>query len=180
MKINRTFAGRPLLHSHGSCHSARNSGILLVECMVYLAVFAIIFTLALALFFRTLNNTEALNRNAADIIQTLRAGEQWREDVRSAAGPLEFLAGDGAELMRIPQQEGELLYRFEEGRVARRKDDGAWINILPRVKSSKMHQDAGRHVTSWRWELELESVQKAAHVQPLFTFQSVAAYDFKP
>lgn len=159
----------------------RRDGVMLVECLLYLALFTLIVGLAFSSFYRTLENSTALERNAAAIARTWRTGERWRDDVRLAVGPLRTTT-NGAELtLRIPRAGGEVSYVFGEGTVFREETPGGRREeVLANVKVSEFHRDLYRHATAWRWELELQGRQKVARVRPLFTFQAVARTEPKP
>ena len=77
MKL-RTIPSRP----GGEC------GIMLVDCLMYIALLAVILTLTFAAFYRANENAKNLAQNSADIVRALNVGERWREDVRAASGPL--------------------------------------------------------------------------------------------
>ena len=161
--------------------SGGQRGIMLVDCLMYIALLAVILTLTLAAFYRTNENSKNLAQNAADIIRALNAGERWREDVRAATGPPRVEEDAKETLLQLPQAAGEVRYRLRDGIVARQTSGNTnWIDLLPNVKSSRMEPDPRRHVTAWRWELELQGRQKVARVKPLFTFQAVPAPGAKP
>ena len=152
-------------------------GIMLVDCLVYLAIWSVVVGLAFSAFFRSLSYSKNLARNADDIARALKAGERWREDVRAASGPLERVSGQASveQALHIPQKTGEVIYRFIDGAVLRQSGTNtSWIPALSGVKSSRMEKDERQRVVSWRWEVELKNKQKVARVRPLFTFQAVA------
>ena len=60
---------------------------MLVDCLVYLAIWVVVVGLAFSAFYRCMSYSKNLARNADDIARALKAGERWREDVRAAAGP---------------------------------------------------------------------------------------------
>ena len=64
------------------------AGVLLVECVVYIGLFAIVLGLALASFFLCWDNSKALLYATDDIGAALRTGERWRADVRTATGTM--------------------------------------------------------------------------------------------
>ena len=152
-------------------------GIMLVDCLVYLAIWAVVVGLAFSAFYRSMSYSANLARNADDIARALKAGERWREDVREATGPFKWVAGEASveQALHIPQKAGEVIYRFIDGAVLRQTGtNAAWIPALSGVKSSRMEKDERQRVVSWRWEVELKNKQKVARVRPLFTFQAVA------
>jgi len=150
---------------------------MLVDCLVYLAIWVVVVGLAFSAFYRCLSYSKNLARTADDIARALKAGERWREDVRAASGPLERVSGEASveQALHIPQKTGEVIYRFIDGAVLRQSGTNAsWIPALTGVKSSRMEKDERQRVVSWRWEVELKNKQKVARVRPLFTFQAVA------
>jgi hypothetical protein len=153
-------------------------GIMLVDCLVYLALWAVVVGLAFAAFYRCLSYSTDLARNADDIARVLKAGERWRKDVREATGPVSLTAaapGVG-QALHIPQKGGEVIYLFVDGAVLRRSGTNpAGIRALNGVKSSRMEKDERQRIVCWRWEVELKNKQKAVRVRPLFTFQAVPA-----
>ncbi|MCL4788746.1 MAG: hypothetical protein KJ070_18460 [Verrucomicrobia bacterium] len=152
----------------------RVTGILLLECVVYLGVLMVILAVGGTAFYLCWDNARDLRRNADDITRTVRAGERWRADIRSATGPIVVQAEPDGEVVRIPSGTNEILYAFNFGAVGRKlasADD--WTILLPRVKSSHMQPDDRTHVQAWRWELELTPGRKKPGVRPLFTFQAV-------
>jgi hypothetical protein len=137
--------------------------------------------LAYAAFYRTMGNWQSLSRNSADIVRTMQAGERWRADVRSATAAPRVVESDQETTFHVPQAEGEILYAFRNGAVFRRAPSNLdWLPLLPKVKRSQMQIDQREHVTAWRWEVELQTAQTAAHVKPLFTFQAVTANKPRP
>jgi hypothetical protein len=158
---------------HASNQVLRMRGISLVECLVYIGMFLAITGVAFSVFYKVWDNSKHLRRNADDIVQALHAGELWRADVRSATGPLE--STEAAARLRIPTANGVVVYTFASGELHRQASGDAPEKVLlAHVKSSRMLSDARRHVTAWRWELELQPVQKNPKVLPLFTFESVS------
>jgi hypothetical protein len=155
----------------------RQQGIMLVDCLVYLAIWAVVVGLAFSAFFRSMSYSKNLARNTDDIARALKAGERWREDVREAAGPFKLVTGEASleQALHIPRKTGEVIYLFLDGAVLRQSGTNApWIHALSGVKSSRMERDERQRVVSWRWEVELKNKQKVARVRPLFTFQAVA------
>ncbi len=154
-------------------HAARR-GFTLIECLVYVSVLAVVLGVAFTAFYRCWDNSMGVRRNAEDIERTLKAGERWRADVRSATGPLVVEKTDQEQVLHIPQAGGEILYLFSLGEVQRRASpDASWVQLLPKVTSSRMEADARREVRAWRWELELAVYRKGARIRPLFTFEAV-------
>ncbi len=156
---------------------ARQRGLMLIDCMVYIVVWFLVVGLAFAAFYRSLSYSRNLAHGAGDIASALEAGERWRADVRRATGPLSIDAGETgvAQALRIPQAQGEVVYLFIDGAVLRRaRDDAPWLKLLPAVKSSHMQAELRQQVRSWSWSVELAARQKRPVITPRYSFRAVA------
>ncbi len=156
---------------------ARRHAYLLVEVLVYIAVVVALLGVAYAAMYRCIDSSIALRRNADDITNALHAGERWRADVRSATSPPRLENTEAGQFLHLDGARGAVVYRFSTNAVCRRLGTGAWVRLLPNVKSSTMTADPRPHVTAWRWELELQprgsGSVKPSRVRPLFTFIAV-------
>jgi hypothetical protein len=151
----------------------RLRGIMLVECVVYIALLFLVLGFAYQAFYSCWDTSIGLRRNADDIMRALDVGEAWRQDIRSARGPIRLETTNGVELLHIPLGNGEVLYRLTDGELQRSPAGIVrWVTLLSKIKSSHMQSDPRARVTAWRWELELNRVRNA-RVRPLFTFQAV-------
>ncbi len=152
-----------------SSRAQRQCGITLIECLVYIGVFAVVFGMGTAAFYRCMENSAAMRRNTDDITQALHTGELWRADIRAAVQTPVW--NDATRTLQIIQRDTEVFYRFAENKIERRTAVGnEWQLFLPRVAQSTMTSDPRRHATAWRWELELKPQREPALVRPLFTF----------
>ena len=61
---------------------------MLMECLVYIAVFAILLGGGTAAFYFCWDHSKALIYATDDIASALHAGERWRADVRAATGKI--------------------------------------------------------------------------------------------
>src|ERR1700690_4409996 len=151
----------------------RPAGIMLIECMVYLAVFVILLGIGTAAFFFCWDHTRALIFATDDIAAALHAGERWRADVRSATGNISVETTAAGQVVRIPEAGVEIVYRFASNEVCR---ESSTVKIpellLPKVKAGLMQADARGPVKAWRWELELTSRRKEAQLPLRFTFEA--------
>jgi hypothetical protein len=146
---------------------------------VYIAVLAVILGIGSAAFYRCWDDNKAITRNGDDIVRTLKAGEAWRADVRSATGPIQIATTNSEQTVRIPCGKREVIYTFTDGEVRKQAGENSpWNLILPKVKSSQMQLEKRDQVTAWRWEVELISRRKHAKLVPLFTFEAVAGNSF--
>ena len=152
----------------------RTAGILLLECVVYLSVLMVMLGIGGMAFYFCWDNARNLRRNADDILRTLRAGERWRADIRSATGPITVETEPDGQLLHIPTLTTEVLYAFTEGAVGRRlASSPVWVVVLPTVKASRMETDDRSQVKAWRWEVELPTARPKAGLRPLFSFTAV-------
>lgn len=152
----------------------RQSGIMLVDCMVYLATFFVVATLAFAALHRAWAAHRSIKRSAEDIAAAVRAGEQWRADLRGASGPLEVSDQAGATWLRVPHGDGLIVYAFYQSTIYRFTSDRPNpVPLIQHVAESDMAPDRRGDVTPWRWELELKPSHAKARLRPLFTFLAV-------
>jgi hypothetical protein len=152
----------------------RQTGILLIECLVYIAVFAILLGIGTAAFYFCWDHSKALIYATDDIETALRAGERWRADVRGATGTISVEKTASGELVRIPEAGKEIVYRFDPGGV--RREIPALNHsqlLLPKVKTSVMLADTRSTVSAWRWELELQQRRREMQLPLVFTFEAV-------
>jgi len=161
------------------CHGHRHeSGILLMDCLIYMGLLFLIVSMAYVVFYRGWDNSLNLRRGADQIASALSVGERWREDVRSATGPPRAETTNGEQILSLPHGKDQVAYRSSPDAVCRRANDAsAWIEILNRVKSSRMELEPRQKVTAWRWELELKTRQRKRRLQPVFTFKAVPPQD---
>lgn len=151
--------------------ASRPRGFTILEMMTYTALVGIVVTVAWLTYYACWDHSLGVLRNADDIVRVTEAGERWRHDVRSAAAAPGLAAG----VLTIPREGGAVRYRLAEETVERQVGGGDWTPHLLGVKASRMVLDEGRHVRSWRWEVELKTRRKKARIRPLFTFRAVAA-----
>jgi Tfp pilus assembly protein FimT len=151
----------------------RTAGVLLIECIVYIAVFAILLGIGTASFYFCWDHTKALIYATDDIASALRAGERWRADVRAATGKIGIETTAAGEVVRIPESDGQIVYRFGSGEL--RREISTMANsqlLLPKVKSSRIEPELRGGVAAWRWELELAERRKETHLPLRFTFEA--------
>jgi len=153
--------------------SLRTRGIMLTECLVYLAVFSILTSIAFASFYLCWGQSEALIFASDDVSSAVRAGERWRADVRAATGKISVETTPSGELVRIPRGKEEIFYSFHNGSVWR-KISSANVSqkLFAKAESSKMILDARDAVTAWRWELVLPERRPESQLPLLFTFEA--------
>jgi Tfp pilus assembly protein FimT len=151
----------------------RVAGIMLVECLVYIAVFAILTGIGMAAFYLCLDHSKALIYATDDIASALRAGEHWRADVRGATGKISVATTATGEVVRMTEPEKEIVYRFEAGEVRREISTLKSSQlVLQKVSTSQMRSEARDGVTAWRWELVLTERRPETQLPLLFTFEA--------
>ncbi len=122
------------------------SGMLLMECMVYISVFAILLGGATTAFYYCWDHSEALIYATDDIASALHAGERWRADVRAATGKITVESTATGEVARIPEGARTISYRFESGEVRRQISTSDQSRLLV-AKSQSSADGNGR---AWR------------------------------
>ena len=148
------------------------SGILLMECLVYIAVFAILLGGATTVFYYCWDHSQAVIYATDGITSALHTGERWRSDVRAATGKIAVETTATGEVVWVPEGARKVSYRFESGEV--RRQTSASNNpelLLANVKTSQMQMDSRGAVSAWRWELELLQRRKGTFLPLLFTFE---------
>lgn len=152
----------------------RRAGILLTECLVYIAVFSILLGIGTAAFYFCWDHTRAVIYDTEDIAAALRTGELWRADVRTATGKISVEVTATGEVVRIPEAGKQIAYRFEAGELRRETSlPGNSRLLLPKVKMSEMKPETRGAVRAWRWELELTPRRKESQMPLRFTFETV-------
>jgi hypothetical protein len=151
------------------------AGILLVECLVYIGVFAVLLGIGYGTFYVCWDYSKALRYATDDIASALRAGERWRADIRGATGKITVETTAQGEQLRIPRRTTAIIYSFKAGELRRQLASSRFSElVLPTVKTSQMVKEARGPVTAWRWELELTPRRKETRLPLLFTFEAPA------
>lgn len=164
---------RPEGARNQSRHVGRTAGILLIQCVVYIAVFAILTAIGFAAFYLCWDDSKAVVHATDDIGSALRAGERWRADIRSATGKITVEPSAAGEQVRIPGREKAIVYRFESGGLYREIPALQTSQlVLPKVNASQMREEMRGGVTVWRWELDVSVRRPETHLPLLFTFEA--------
>ena len=149
--------------------------MLMMECLVYISVFAILLGGATTVFYFCWDHTQAVVYTTDEIASALHAGERWRADVRAATGKITIETSVTGEVVRIPEDARTVSYRFESGQVSRQiSGPGTPQVLLAKAKTSEMKLDTRGAVSAWRWEVQLLPRRKEANLPLLFTFEAVA------
>jgi len=152
-----------------------SAGYLLIECLVYIGIFAVLLGISYGALYVCWDYSKALHYATDDINAALHAGERWRADIRNATGKITVETTAAGELLRIPCGTNEVLYRFNDGEIRRQVASSGFSELLlPKVKGSQMVTETRGPVAAWRWELELKSRRKEARLPLLFTFEAAA------
>ena len=151
------------------------AGIMLVECLVYLGVFAVLLGIGYGTFYLCWDNSKALHCATDDITAALHAGERWRADIRGATGKITVETTAQGEQLRIPRKTTAIIYSFKAGELHRQLASSRFSElVLPTIKASQMVKETRGPVTAWRWELELAPRRKETRLPLLFTFEAAA------
>ncbi|HEX9046974.1 MAG TPA: hypothetical protein VF988_08090 [Verrucomicrobiae bacterium] len=158
-----------------SVPKARRAGVMLIECLVYIAVFAVLLGVAFGAFYVCWDHTRALVAATDDIGAALRAGERWRADLRTATGKISLETTPQGELLRIPHGKDEIFYSLHNGTLRRKPGAAAGAQVIfEKVTTSQMQTETRDGVTAWRWELELPLRWPDTQLPLLFTFEAVS------
>lgn len=153
--------------------------MLLLECLVYICVFAILLGGATTVFYYCWDHTNAVVGATDDIASSLHTGERWRADIRAATGKITVETTATSEVVRIPEGARVVSYRFESGEVSQQFSSTAKpLLLLANVRASQIKMDARGIVSAWRWELELTPRRNESRLPLRFTFE--AAVQVKP
>lgn len=156
--------------------SRQLGGVTLIECLVYVAVFAILLGIGTASFLMCWDHTQATMFTANEIESTLRAGECWRTDVRAATGTISIQTTETEEIVKIPAGGKEIIYHLAGGELQRETSPQTSTRLLlAKVKTSAMRSEIRNGVNAWRWDIELAPNRKDAHIPLLFTFEAAQA-----
>lgn len=151
----------------------RNSGISLIECLVYVAVFGLLLGIGTATFYFCWDHTRAVIITANEVESALRAGECWRADIRAANGTISVETVKGEAMVKIPTGGSDVVYRFSDGELRREiPAQNSSRLLLEKVKVSEMTSAAQSNVTAWHWELELAPRRNETHFPLRFTFEA--------
>jgi hypothetical protein len=154
-------------------NARRVAGIMLIECLVYIAVFAILTSIGFAAFYLCWDQSKALIYATDDIGSALRTGERWRSDIRAATGTISIETNNAGELLRIPHGKDVVFYSFHNGAIRRKlASKPAPELVFARVNTSQMCLETREGVTAWRWELELPLRRPETQLPLLFTFEA--------
>jgi hypothetical protein len=154
-------------------HRRRPAGILLIECLVYFSVFAILTSIGFAAFYLCWNQSKAVVYATEDIEAALRAGERWRTDVRAASGSISIEQKPGSQTVRLRERGKIVVYRFGDGEMRREISTSQNSELLlPKVKTSLMTLETQAGVTDCRWELQLAQRRSETQLPLLFTFEA--------
>jgi Tfp pilus assembly protein FimT len=150
------------------------AGYMLFECLVYISVLMILLGLGFGAFYACWDKSKSLRYHADDISRALRAGEQWRADIRGATGRIVAHSADDGQMVEIPVRTNSILYVFTAGQVSRKLNSAEqWTVVLPKVATSQMQADPRTRVTAWRWDVELVPTRAQVRILPRFAFEAV-------
>src|SRR5215204_4914756 len=108
----------------------RQGAYSLVEMLVYISVVVVLLGVGYAALYRCMDNCVALRRSADDIANAVRAGEQWRTDVRAAKAGIRLESNSTGQVLLLTTSERKIAYRFSDNTVFRRVGNGGWSPML--------------------------------------------------
>jgi len=155
----------------------RAHGFSLVELLMYLVLLSAISIMAFTTYHRAASQSYALKQQTRELAAVLRVGERWRQDIREATRPPEWIENDRlpAPVLRLVLKTETIEYIFQNEKFFRRNSEGAKELVLSNVRASRMIDDPRGEVPSVRWEVELKSRKEHRQTKLLFTFQAVPA-----
>lgn len=149
-------------------------GIFLIQGLVYMVILSIISYVAFNAFFSLKTGVKRVQLVADDIVTTMEIGEQWRADIRLASEAVTIKQTDHSHSLFIPLDNGKTIFwHFSQEKVVRTDAFGHATSILENVAETRFIPDKRKHVSAWRWELELKPNGPNARTRPLFTFMAV-------
>ncbi len=150
-------------------------GFTLLEILTYIAVLAAVLGVGGAALGRLWTASGHLRREADDLKALLAAGERWREDIRRSAGAITADPTGADPVIHLRwQPDTEAQWTCVEGTVMRRAgENGDWVPLVRRVRSSRMLPEPRGAVQAWRWDVELEPVSPKAKFRRQLTFLAV-------
>ena len=147
-------------------------GLMLLECLVYIAVLSGLLGLSVMLFNRSLNHSRRLQQNLGQISTVLKVGEAWRAQARDstqwlAAGP----EGNGWKLKSL---QGEVAYLVDgEGNLWMHSPAAPPRLLIKQVKQLQGGQERRGDLNLAQFTVELRTDRARPRHRPLFSFQAV-------
>ncbi len=162
-------------------HKTRSeAGVSLIECLVYIGLFAVLLNCATRFFTVVYQHNKAVAKAAGYTSAALDAARYWRRDIANAKGEPELIRGEHFDIIRIDQANGgQVSYRVNGTRLERHNSK-EWVPIIRRVASSIMLPDQREHVRAWRWELAMETKSLFLGDPVRFSFTAVPGHPLAP
>ena len=161
-------------------------GITLIEALIYIVLFSAFMLVAFDAYFKSNNEARSIRWNATKTIKVMYAGERWRQDIRDATSPPQYIQTslpnpddpqDIIELtyLKIIKPSETNWYASRGDRVFRMSSllPTQWELVMDKVNGSTMVEYQRGKVAAWRWEVELKKITKKGQTRPLFTFLAV-------
>lgn len=162
-------------------HRTRSqAGFSLIECLVYLGLFAVLLLCATRFLNVVFDHNKAVAKANAYTVSALDAAKHWRRAIANAKDDPELIRGDQFDVIKIDQAGGgQVRYRVNGTRLER-SEGTEWVPIIRRVASSIMVPDQREHVRAWRWELALETKSRFLGDPVRFSFVAVPGRPLGP
>ena len=162
-------------------HRTRSkAGVSLIECLVYIGLFAVLLTCATRFFSVIYYHNKAAASAASYTIAALDAAKHWRRDIANAKGEPKLIRDDHFDVIRIDQANGEQVSYRVNGTRLERHNSKEWVPIIRRVASSIMLPDQREQVRAWRWDLAMETRSRFLGVPVRFSFPAVPGHLLAP
>ena len=156
------------------------SGVSLIECLVYIGLFAVLLLCGSRFFTVVYQHNKAVAKAAGYTSAALDAARHWRRDIANAKGEPELIRGERFDVIRIDQASGgQVSYRVNGTRLERHNSK-EWVPIIRRVASSIMLPDQREYVRAWRWELAMETKSRFLGDPVRFSFTAVPGHPLAP
>ena len=151
-----------------------SGGYTLLELLVYISVLLVISGIAMSSVNRLWSSAGNAAASTDDHGAALRAAEQWRLDVRTAAAPI-TIEEQGHRCL-IPNPSGDITWHLTNGVLSRKVADRPVHLRLPRVFDARFATDARTNVTAVRCDLVLVPRSSKARTAPAFSFLAVPTH----
>jgi type II secretory pathway pseudopilin PulG len=173
---------RPNPCSPGAPRSAPGErGMLLIHLLVYMAVLAIIMSLASVTFWRAFDSVRQHLQAADEASALLRAGELWRQDVRRTRTAPVIEETSSALHFRLGTADGPVTWSVESNRLVRvAGTDGIPLSWMKKLETAQFVADDRGSVRAWRLEVSLPSPKRGERMPVAFSFIAVPQSEVKP
>ena len=151
-------------------HSRQDSGISLIETLVYIACLSMLFSIVAISCWKLKSYHDAINQRAELTARLLDIGEQWRAYVRSA-DKIQVEPDAGLRFSQAGKDHSIVLKSGSLLHLSREATD----TLIKNVSHSQMKQLERNGVVYWQWEVGVAPMN--GHALQRFTFLAVPQKD---